>query len=153
MQVNNIGYGQWLHSRGSLGGLQGSRMAISVSGDGKSGTLTHFTTPTSSHCTGYAHKFSIQHEKDRDPISMSHLVIHHRLTTKEIHNTSMIHFMDCSNHVNYNLKGQGTLCAIHYTDSDTYLLGFITSFDKTIKVSLCSDSTCFFKVPDQPMLS
>ena len=29
-----------------LGGLQGSRMEISMRGDGKSGTLTHFTTLT-----------------------------------------------------------------------------------------------------------
>ncbi len=116
-------------------------------------TLTHFTTPTSNNCTGFAHKFGLLHKCDTDPLQLTHSIIHHRLSPKEIINNDIVHFMDCSNHVNYSMKGQGTLCAVHIVENDLYLLGIVTSFDKSIKISLCRDSSCFFYQPSESVHS
>ena len=107
-------------------------------------TPLHFSKPPSDNCTGFAHLFRVGNICSNDAVFINHDILRHRLAPTEC-DSSYVYFMDCPNHVNYDMKAQGTLSIIFFKSTDTYNLSFILVFDTCLTVAICHNTSCFFK--------
>ena len=107
-------------------------------------TLLHFDTPPSDNCVGYAHLFNVHNICTKDPVCINHQLIYERISPTSL-DKSLVYFMNCPNHVNYDFVAQGTITIIHHTVTNLYLLGFILAFGTHLTIALCHDTSCFFE--------
>ena len=101
-------------------------------------------------CIGSARLFHITQVTSTTALSVSCDIIYQRLHYSELHDGEC-YFLDNTNHTSYSRKCMGALVAL-CTEKNNQL-GFVVAIDKSFKIAICNDSSCFFTCPTKPVSS